>query len=146
MVIAINPKTPLAQRQPFQPLAPARRRKRTTDADLHVATRLKAARLEAGLSQEKAAETINVAFQQLQKYETGRNRISVGKLAALATIYNKPIGWFFEGLTRNGSTLTDDLGSRLISEIGGAALARAYLSIEKGPKRIALLEIAKALV
>ena len=65
--------------------------------DEHVAIRLKAARIAAGLTQESAAAHINLTFQQLQKYEKATNRISAGKLAILARLYGKPVAWFFEG-------------------------------------------------
>lgn len=68
-----------------------------TLVDEHVALRLRAARIAAGLTQERAATHINLTFQQLQKYERGANRISAGKLAVLARFYGKPVAWFFEG-------------------------------------------------
>ena len=37
--------------------------------DVHVGTRLRAQRVQGGLSQEELAEAIGITFQQLQKYE-----------------------------------------------------------------------------
>ena len=76
-----------------------RKQKVGATIDVYVAGRLKAARLEIGMSQESAAEHLNLTFQQLQKYENARNRISAGKLATLARVYGKPVAWFFEGAT-----------------------------------------------
>lgn len=70
--------------------------KKATSIDLQVARHLRAARLERGISQEQAAETVGVSFQQIQKYEKGTNRISAGKLFELSELYGKPIQWFFK--------------------------------------------------
>jgi DNA-binding transcriptional regulator YiaG len=45
-----------------------------------VGSRIKAGRLEAGLSQSTLAEAAGVSFQQIQKYERGRNRVSAERL------------------------------------------------------------------
>ena len=71
---------------------------RITTLDLHVAKRLRAARVQRGLSQEKSGEAIGVSFQQVQKYEKGTNRIAASKLFQLAVLYDMPIQWFFEDL------------------------------------------------
>jgi transcriptional regulator with XRE-family HTH domain len=72
--------------------------RRTSPVDLHVAKRLLAARLAAGLTQEYVAGELGVAFQQLQKYEHGINRISAGRLYDIAAVLGVPIAYFFEGL------------------------------------------------
>ena len=69
---------------------------RTVSAiDRHVSSKLKAARLEKGVSQLDAAAALGVTFQQIQKYENEMDRIAAGRLYELAVYYGKPIGWFF---------------------------------------------------
>jgi transcriptional regulator with XRE-family HTH domain len=65
--------------------------------DREIAKRLRVARIAAGITQAAAADHVGVTFQQLQKYETGTNRVSAGCLKLLAQCYGRPIGWFFEG-------------------------------------------------
>lgn len=72
--------------------------KKMTKIDQHVAKRLRAARLQSGVSQTSAAQAIDVTHQQIQKYEIGTNRITASKLFQLATLYDLPIQWFFEDL------------------------------------------------
>ena len=55
-----------------------------TDLICAIGARLRAARVVAGLSQEKLANAIGVSFQQLQKYEKGGNRISAAQLVRVA--------------------------------------------------------------
>ena len=56
------------------------------DFDAEVGKRLRARRLELGLSQESVAESLGMTFQQLQKYEKGLNRVAAGTLYKLAKI------------------------------------------------------------
>lgn len=70
---------------------------KVNSVDLHVAARLRAARLERRISQERAAQALGVSFTQVQKYEKGINRITAGKLFQIAELYDKPLEWFFEG-------------------------------------------------
>jgi transcriptional regulator with XRE-family HTH domain len=89
--------------------------------DVHVGGRLRLFRLRAGLSQTALAERIGLTFQQLQKYEKGRNRISAGTLLALSRNLDVQVQDFFEGLTAPqfpGSPATPPtLPSRLDYEI-----------------------------
>jgi transcriptional regulator with XRE-family HTH domain len=52
-------------------------------------------RLERGISQTALGEVLGVAFQQVQKYEKGTNRVSAGALFELAEFFDKPVQWFF---------------------------------------------------
>jgi transcriptional regulator with XRE-family HTH domain len=52
---------------------------------------LRAARTAAGKSQLKTAEHLEVAFQQLQKYEKGINRIPIDRLVVLAAYLEVPL-------------------------------------------------------
>jgi len=47
------------------------------------------------MSQEKLGELTGVTFQQIQKYEKAKNRISASKLFEFAQILNQPIDSFF---------------------------------------------------
>ncbi len=55
-------------------------------SDLEIGRRIRARRLELGLSQEGVAEALGITFQQLQKYEKGVNRVSASTLYELANI------------------------------------------------------------
>ena len=68
------------------------------EADRHVARRLRERRLALGLTQPQVAELIGVTYQQAHKYEIGANRLSVGRLHAIARALGVEPGYFFEGL------------------------------------------------
>lgn len=105
-----------------------------TPIDAHVALRLKAARLSAGLSQEQGAAHIGLTFQQLQKYEKGTNRISAGKLDMLAELYGKPVSWFFDGAPVPGRPNTQpqprDLVAEMLTAWHGPELMASYLAMK----------------
>ena len=66
--------------------------------DLYVGQRLKQKRLEKGASQHDLANSVNITFQQVQKYEKGINRVSSSKLYDFAKFLGVDIRYFFEGL------------------------------------------------
>lgn len=115
-----------------------------TRIDGHVATRLRAARNLAQLTQDEASKHLGVSFQQMQKYENGTNRITVGKLALLAKTYGVGFEWFFEGAPDlNGKKkTTTDWGTELTRLPYGAEIAEALCNLSR-ERRAMLLNIAR---
>jgi len=70
----------------------------TRQEDIHIGHRLRQRRRIVGMSQQDLAASVGVKFQQIQKYETGANRISGSRLYDIARSLRVPIGYFFEGL------------------------------------------------
>ena len=71
--------------------------KRKPDAlDTLIGQRLKERRHALGLSQARLGKAIGVSFQQVQKYERGKNRIAASTLYHIAHELGVPITWFFE--------------------------------------------------
>lgn len=66
--------------------------------DEHVGARIRARRASMGLTQEQLAARMGISYQQVQKYETGTNRISAGRLFQIARHLDADIGHFFDGL------------------------------------------------
>ena len=68
--------------------------------DVHIGKRLKLARQFRDYSQTALADEIDVTFQQLQKYESGKNRIAASTLYDMAMILDIPVEYFFHGLPK----------------------------------------------
>lgn len=68
--------------------------------DVLVGSRVRTARISAGLSQGALGERIGLTFQQVQKYENGSNRISASKLVEIADTLGVSAAGFLEGLAR----------------------------------------------
>jgi transcriptional regulator with XRE-family HTH domain len=61
-----------------------------------IGSRVRYARTERGLSQQKLGDQLGVAFQQIQKYENGSNSLSAAKLSQLADILGVTVNYFFD--------------------------------------------------
>ena len=63
--------------------------------DVHVGGQIRTRRLLLGMNQEELAQRLGLTFQQVQKYESGANRVSASRLWEIAAILKMPIGYFF---------------------------------------------------
>ena len=66
--------------------------------DAHVGAKLRGFRKTKRVSQTALAGAVGVSFQQIQKYESGTNRISASMLYGIARRLAVPIAGFFDGL------------------------------------------------
>ena len=66
--------------------------------DVHVGKRIRHRRWLIGMTQQQLAEQVGIKFQQIQKYETGANRVSASRLWDIADSLGVPVSFFFEGL------------------------------------------------
>lgn len=63
-----------------------------------IGDRIRARRTQMGLVQEQLAASLGISYQQIQKYENGANRITVGRLLELAQRLEVPVTYFLAGL------------------------------------------------
>ncbi len=66
--------------------------------DVHVGNRVQLRRTQLGMSQTALGEALGLAFQQVQKYECGANRISASKLWNLTQILDVPVSYFYDDM------------------------------------------------
>ncbi len=66
--------------------------------DVTVGERIRQRRLELKIGQEDLAAYLGITYQQLQKYENGKNRIAAGRLYDTARFLKTNIAYFFDGL------------------------------------------------
>lgn len=71
---------------------------RSTEIDRHIGTRMRQRRELSNMSQEDLAHAIGVSFQQVQKYEAGKNRLSGSRLYAAANALGVSVEFFYLGL------------------------------------------------
>jgi transcriptional regulator with XRE-family HTH domain len=60
----------------------------TTDVDIAIGALMRARREQLGVPQRHVAEEVGISFQQLQKYESGDNRVSAAMLTKIAQALN----------------------------------------------------------
>lgn len=75
--------------------------------DKLIGARVRARRTLQGVSQEKLAAACNLTFQQIQKYEAGKNRISGSMLVHIARALACPVAMFFEGLEQGDADFSE---------------------------------------
>ena len=94
-------------------------------------------RLARGLSQSHLATRLGITFQQVQKYEAGDNRVSIGRLVKTAAILRIPVGALFEGTEADGALLA------LISDSRSFRLAHAFAAIKHNRARVSLVNMVE---
>src|SRR5215475_15467261 len=80
--------------------------------DDHVGSRIRLRRTLLGMTQEQLAGALGISYQQIQKYETGANRVSAGRLFEIGQRMDVEVGYFFEGLDTATSTAELPHGGR----------------------------------
>lgn len=119
-------------------MARKRRDPRKPDAvDVAVGTNVRTWRIARALSQADLAKRLDITFQQLQKYETGQNRISTGRLAKAALVLGIPMSAFFVGI--DGSDPTQ----ALLADKRAFRLAHAFQAIHNTTLRLTLVGLVE---
>jgi transcriptional regulator with XRE-family HTH domain len=112
--------------------------------DAHVGERLRLRRRLLGLSQEELAARLGLALQQVQKYETGANRVSASRLYQLGRVLEVPVAWFFEAMPGEVVDAVPPAEAAVKHEEAAAReLVRLYTRIGDERLRRKLHEIAK---
>ncbi|MCL4164987.1 UNVERIFIED_CONTAM: hypothetical protein GTU68_029332 [Idotea baltica] len=60
-----------------------------------------------GMTQAELAEKLGIRFQQVQKYESGSNRVAASRLWDIAQVVGVPVGYFFQGLLTESAEAED---------------------------------------
>ncbi|GAO01130.1 helix-turn-helix transcriptional regulator [Komagataeibacter oboediens] len=138
--------------------------------DVHVGNRIRLRRTLLGMSQERLGNALGLTFQQVQKYERGRNRVGASRLYDLSCVLDVPVGFFFAGLPAHVDTTDrpvtdtvdgmaepeaptlssalptvaqDDLA--LLSRRETIELVRAYYGIEDSGTRRRVLDLVRSM-
>jgi len=109
------------------------------------------------ISQEKLGEAIGLTFQQVQKYEKGKNRISSSRIQQIANALQVQPAFFFDG-TSNPVPAADrpayvgmpDVGmpdyvSEMLTSRDGFALIKAFSQIRGGKLKRAIVHLVEEL-
>lgn len=122
------------------------RKRRAGAEDIEIGRKIRAVRLERGLSQSGLADGIGLTFQQVQKYEKGTNRVSAGRLQRIAEMLNIPIMFFYGGTdARAKKNDPRSAGIALVQTKGAMRLLRAYTDISSRTTKYALVVLAESL-
>lgn len=110
--------------------------------DVHVGKRIRHRRWMVGMTQQQLADSVGIKFQQIQKYETGMNRVSASRLWDIARTLGVSIGFFFEGL---GSEAAEtNVEADILANKEAMELLRAYYAIPEAQRK-RLFDLARVL-
>lgn len=119
----------------------ARRRRGQVDNELGHRIRLR--RIQLRMSQTELGKALGVTFQQVQKYENGKNRISAGRLKVLAETLEVPIPFFFEPL--KGVTNQNQAVFKFLDSAYTLRLLQAFSKIKDRNAQRKILELIEKL-
>jgi transcriptional regulator with XRE-family HTH domain len=105
--------------------------------DKHVAQRMRQRRTLMGLSLTDLAAASGVRYQQVHKYETGLNRITVGHLYAVAAALGADVTYFFEDIASPDMAQPRRLKRRQLD------LMQAFTKIRSPAHQVAFYEIVR---
>ncbi|MGG7645519.1 helix-turn-helix domain-containing protein [Rhodovulum sp. YNF3179] len=120
--------------------------------DVHVGKRIRHRRWMVGMTQQQLAERVGIKFQQIQKYETGMNRVSASRLWDIAHALEVPVSFFFEGLGEEAEAGTAEISKPaaggqqgdLLADKEALELVRSYYAIPENQRR-RLFDLARVL-
>jgi transcriptional regulator with XRE-family HTH domain len=112
--------------------------------DNELGRRVRACRLQRGMSRTMLGDIIGVTFQQIQKYEDGVNSISAGRLQRISKALEVPISFFLVGFeprdSDRGKSIVD-----LVQTSGSVKLLRAFNEIKDPKARELVIQMAARL-
>jgi len=118
--------------------------KHPTPQDRFIGERIKEARIAQSLTQKDLGALIGVSYQQMQKYETGANRINGARIERLISALNRPFNYFYPSATDIRATGDPELTSVLTSKQGQRAV-RAFSRIKQPADQRLAIEVIERL-
>ena len=116
-----------------------------SNLDVAVGVRVRSLRERCGISQAAMARRLGVSFQQLQKYESGKNRISAGRLKMVAELLELPVDSFFQSDEPDRGTGAYPTTKEFRESVEGLELMRAFRRIPSPQTRERVLALVKTL-
>jgi len=111
--------------------------------DAHVGKRIRHRRWMVGMTQQQLADRVGIKFQQIQKYETGMNRVSASRLWDIAETLGVNIGFFFEGIDE-AREVPSPVEGDILADKEALELVRSYYAIPEAQRR-RLFDLARVL-
>jgi transcriptional regulator with XRE-family HTH domain len=101
------------------------------------------------LSQTALADQVGVTFQQIQKYENGRNRVGAGRLTRIAQVLDVPVATLLgvSDITkiRSSKRGKDASPLELLTGSGALRLLRGYERINDGKMRRSIIDVVESI-
>ena len=117
--------------------------------DVYVGSRIRLQRTFLRMTQTVLGERLGITFQQIQKYENGKNRVSPSRLHQMGEILQVPISFFFpergQSEPVSGSTESSQELSLFLQTAEGREFNHAFRQIRDPKVRRAVVALAKSI-
>jgi transcriptional regulator with XRE-family HTH domain len=140
----------LRNRKTIKPAVKPGRPRSTGSLDVYFGEKLRARRLimVPKVSQEELGAALGVTFQQVQKYENGKNRMSAALMVRIAEVLKVDVQYFFDDLPADAKN-TKEIKTPTLIEISLAAhgprMIDAFLRLKNDKLRAAVADLVHAL-
>ena len=111
--------------------------------DPFIGKRVKLRRSEMGMSQAKLGEKLGLSFQQVQKYENGKNRISASTLFQISRILGVDFSYFVDGFGESVSLHEDEDVTYEVYNREASLLSGYFQKIHDPALRKQILDLVK---
>jgi transcriptional regulator with XRE-family HTH domain len=113
--------------------------------DIALGRNIRIRRKSIGMSQTVLADAVGLTFQQVQKYERGKNRVSFSKLVGIARALDSRVADLIEGLEDAGPKSPGDTAHELLATTGATELLTLYAEVKAPRLRRAIISLTQAL-
>jgi len=118
--------------------------------DKHVGSRIRMRRIMLGMSREQLSDALGLTWQQVQKYENGKNRIGASRLQHISHILQIAVPFFFEGAPDQlgppegiGEVPWPAYVSEFLAMTEGLALTKAFMRVKAPGLRRRIVELVR---
>jgi transcriptional regulator with XRE-family HTH domain len=111
--------------------------------DALVGARIRILRKHLDMSQTELANALGVTFQQVQKYENGKNRVSASRLKMVADALNVTVSDLFDGIAR--ASKSTSAKKSVAFDRDALRLAEAFVKISDKEVRASLVDLAEGM-
>lgn len=108
------------------------------EIDIEVGRRIRERRIALGMSQTELGRLAGVKFQQIQKYESGANRVSASRLYTIAAALGVTVTHFFEHVPDSDAAIPAGPGEELLSDARAVRLMRHFMRLPDDQKKVVL--------
>src|ERR1700761_9145172 len=115
------------------------RSKGPNPVDVLVGSRIRLLRKRRKMSQAELGKAVGVTFQQIQKYENGKNRVGASRLHLIADVLKVPITELFDGASQPSGTFPTT--KSLAFDAQALRVAEAFVKIADKELRSALVDL-----
>ena len=113
--------------------------------DMALGRNIRVRRKSLGLSQSALGAAVGLTFQQIQKYESGANRVSFSKLVDISKALTCRVSELIENAEDGQSSATIQDEGDLLATTGALELLQDYSRIREPRLRQALIKVASSL-